>query len=436
MTSYVSPTDRLIKELTEGTRAIEDMDEDELLEVREALNPYGTAINLENNTGKHFAYSLINLREEYMKKFLMTSLIAYLFKLSDEWGVPDGDYVVPVEEFDRDTITREFIEDHLVNGKVVIKEEREPGVSGGENFTQEESPTNRFKRMVVRDFLNKALTFNPDKHVRSAYKKNPGDTTRNKLKSKKKQKPYKKGESDPVKKQFVEYDRATSKVPSADIFYNLRDYMDNNYDALRIATNDLYSEKPDLDYTLVIYDSFATEEKAREFINRHQNDVISDIRVCLQNCWTFQSAFRQNQDKVICGTTQTQILQEILDTAQQNQTFAKDFLNKRIARKKEQNIRECGEDDETFLRNYKKEHAAANRKKGLKSLSKKEQEQQDIERKYYNKFDRPSDEVKDEGIEVQTWTHDVARGKMTPGSFVTREEKADMTKARFVAAEQ
>ena len=387
MTRYVSPTDRLIKELTDGTRAIEDINEDELLEIREALNPYGTAINLENNTGKHFTYSLINLREEYMKKFLMTSLIAYLFKCNDEYGVPDGDYVVPVDEFDRDTITREFIEDHVVNGKVVLKQETPAGVSGGENFTQEETATNRFKRMVIRDFLNETLTFNPDKHVRSAYKKNPGDTTRNKLKTKKKQQPFTKGDKDPVKRQLTEYDRATSKIPSADLYYNLRHYMDNNYDALRIATNDIYSEKPDLDYTLVIYDSFATEEKAREFINRHQNDVISDIRVCLQNCWTFQSAFRQNQDKVICGNTQTQILQEILDTAQQNQTFAKDFLNKRIARKKEQNIRECGEDDETFLRNYKKEHAAANRKKGLKSLSKKEQEQQDIERKYYNKFE-------------------------------------------------
>ena len=110
MTNYISPVDRLIEDLTSGLRSVEDLDEDEVVEIRQALNPYGTAINLENNTGKYFAYSFINLREEYLKKFLMTSLIGYLFKRCDEWGVPDGDYVVPIEEFNREQITREFTE--------------------------------------------------------------------------------------------------------------------------------------------------------------------------------------------------------------------------------------------------------------------------------------------------------------------------------------
>jgi hypothetical protein len=435
MAAYISPVDRLIEDLKSGLRSIEDLDEDEVIEIRQALNPYGTAINLENNTGKYFAYSFINLREEYLKKFLMTSLIGYLFKRCDEWGVPDGDYVVPIEDFNQEQITREFIEENVVNGKVVLRQEAVAGVSGGENFSQEETAANRYRRMIISQFLNEMFTFNPDKHVRSAYKKNPEDKTRNKLKTKKKMGKYQKNPDDKVKSQLNEYDRTISRIPPEDTFYMLKNYMDNNYDALRLATNDIYAEKPDLDSTLVIYNDFPNEDKAREFINRHQNDVIADIRVCLQNQWTFQAAFRQNMDKLICGNTQTQVLQEILDAAQQNQTFAKDFLNKRIHRKKEQNIKECGPDDEAFIRNYKKDQAKDNKKKGLKHISAKERAQYELEKKYYNKYDKPSDDVKDEGIEVQTWTHDVKGRKMKPGHFVTKADQSDMERAKLISAD-
>ncbi len=185
----------------------------------------------------------------------------------------DGDYVTPVEELDREEITREFIEENVIDGEVVLKEEVKPSVSGGEGSTQYETTANKFRRMVIRDFLDDLFTFNPDKHVRSAYSRNPSDPERKKIKPKKGKKTQKTQKTKNLtreEKNLLEYGRVTGKIPPADLFHNFKYYMESNYDALRIATRDLYCEKPDLDFTIKIYDDFRNQDEYNDFVHKYE----------------------------------------------------------------------------------------------------------------------------------------------------------------------
>ncbi len=435
MTSPSELVDNLFADILSGTRSVQDLDEDEVTELRTKLNPYGQAIKLENNRGQYFAYSLINLKEEYMKKYITTAIIGFLFRRADEWGVPDGDYITRVEDLDEEEVTRSFIEENVVKGKVVLKKEKTAGVSGGEEFVTEESNQNRFRRMIIHQFLKEQFTFNPDKHVRSAYQRNKDDPERKKIDTKKKHtKPYRKGETVSKSARLEhEYGNMVDHIPSADLFHYLTYYMDSNHDAIRIATRNLYSEKPDLDYTAIIYDSFPTIDEYNKFVHKHESEVTAQVRCCVQNQWTFQTSCTINRERQQMYNRHNRILQDILDTVEANQRLGKDIMHQRIKRKKKQNVEECGPDDEKFLKQYKKEQRNHHKKAGLREQTERERQQRDLEEKYINKFDKPSPMLDDEefmdAIEVQTWTHDTKNKTMRPESFFTKSENIDADKA-------
>ncbi len=433
MTSPVDIVDGLFSDIINGTRNIDDLDEDEVVELRSKLNPYGQAIKLESRDEKFYAYSLINLKEEYLKKFLMTALVGFLFRRADEYGVPDGDYVVNAEDLDEDEVKQAFIEDNIVKGKVVLRKEKKAGISGGEDFSQEESNYNRLKRMIIHQFLKEQFEFNPDKHVRSAYQRNKFDPERKKINPRKKHsKPYVKGsEMTKAEKNKVEYERIIDHIPSADLFHYFTYYIDANHDAVRIATRNLYNEKPDLDYTLIVYNGFDSMDDYNKFIHKHENEFTAQIRCSKQNQWTFQTSCIVNRERQQFYNTNTRILKDILDTVEDNQRLGKDMLQKRIKIRKDQNIEECGPDDEKFLKNYKKEQRNYHRKAGLKEPTERERQQRELEEKYMNKFDKPSKILEDselDAIEVQTWCHDVKGKKMKPSSFFTKAEDVDENK--------
>lgn len=435
-------TQKLLDQIALGERSVDDLTYEELIDLRKRSSPFGTAVKMENDTGKCFAYSLINLREEYIKKLLSTALIGFLYKRNDEWGVPEGDYVKPVEELDRAEITRKYLEENTVNGKIKLRPEQRPGISGGENFTQEETIGNKYRRMVVRDFLDDVFGFNPDKHVRSVYQRNKGDPERRKLKTTKKQESYQKsasttepGKKAPSDKQIIEYDRMTTHMPSAELYYHFQQYYDNNFDAIRIATRDIYPDKPDYEYALIIYNDFPNEEKRNEFINKHESDFTVSVRGCVQNKWTFQAAFRENMDKVQCGTTSTRILQEIIEAAEANQRLGRDFLQKRMKAKKTQNVEENGPDDEQFINNHRKEQKAKQKNVGIRDITPAERAQKELERRYYTKNDIPSKETEETpgSIEMHVWTHDTHSGKMELSKFLTAAEDVDPASAAMTS---
>lgn len=67
-----------------------DITEDEILELQKLMNPYAYVVPGQGSDDvvRGLALSYTNLREEYLRNFLTTSLVGFIFRMRDEWTVP------------------------------------------------------------------------------------------------------------------------------------------------------------------------------------------------------------------------------------------------------------------------------------------------------------------------------------------------------------
>src|SRR5687767_9322180 len=142
---------------------IAKLNEDEIADLLKQINPYSQSFE---NAGEFVNLCCTNMRENFMRKLLMTSLIGLLFRLCDEWEVPDNIPVVPVDAY---LENQSILNDYEVPNDKFVKMENEFNKKWME------------KRVVVREFLEYIFHFNPDFHVRSSYLPNTKDPERETL---------------------------------------------------------------------------------------------------------------------------------------------------------------------------------------------------------------------------------------------------------------
>ena len=85
--------DELLKEILENPDKLLDssITNDQILEIQKRISPYVGIANDTHNVNdkkKVIAASYTNLREDYIQRFTMTSLVGFLFQLLHEWEVP------------------------------------------------------------------------------------------------------------------------------------------------------------------------------------------------------------------------------------------------------------------------------------------------------------------------------------------------------------
>lgn len=82
----------LLKEVLEDPSLIlnADITPEQVLKIQKHLNPYGRIAGGPQNPDKKkvLVCSYTNLREDYLRRFIMTGMISFLFQLQDEWEVP------------------------------------------------------------------------------------------------------------------------------------------------------------------------------------------------------------------------------------------------------------------------------------------------------------------------------------------------------------
>jgi hypothetical protein len=142
---------------------LSELDAETILNMRKELNPYGRTIQGSN---QYINFSITLIQQEYWKKFMVTSLIAFLNRMCDEWHVPEGLPVVPVEEYLQDP--------SKLDTPASIQEKGPQNVRDEFEFNRQWMQ----KRIVVKAFLEEMFQFNPDEHTRSAYVPNRADKTR------------------------------------------------------------------------------------------------------------------------------------------------------------------------------------------------------------------------------------------------------------------
>lgn len=374
----------ILNELQETN--INDLTEEELIEYRKKLNPYGRIIQ---GSDKVLTFSYTNLQEKYMEKLLLTTVIGYLNRMLNEWHVPQDIPVIDVYEY---TKNPELIDSFAKDWKLTEKNIKDI----------EENKKWMEKRVIVKEFLEEMFQYNPDQHIRSAYKPQPKDITRKVIDTpaanlaiaelSKKDAKFREQmlEFDRVQKLIamkegsqmdvdeninqlvakklvlpeqhyytMDYETWTAEdkdllrntcemIPPVDTFARFRNYYETNYDKLREVVQYLYCEKPEFDIAICPHAMLDSEEEAQEYMKKHSKEVITDILKAHSGKWNFHAPFAKVRESVKFYNENTIILEEIANQLEKDAKLGGELMKNRVKYQKRKNIEEEGPDAEIF----------------------------------------------------------------------------------------
>jgi hypothetical protein len=435
------------------------IDQDKVLEMRKKLNPYGRTIA---GADEFMNFSITQITHEYWKKLITTAMIGYLNRMCDEWKVPSGVPVVSVYEF-------------IDNPKLVDT----PALAFEKNNQRsiEDYAFNREwmkKRLVVKEFLEEMFQFNPDEHVRSAYRPNYKDESRKPLDTMaariavrhachkdatlradkalhdsiqgiktKKVKRTIRGRDGKVREVIREVaiqdppappaptsrdpldpahpvdpsvvSTVTNMIPPHDLFGRFKMYLTENYEELREAVLALYCEKPEFELAINPYGNYKTREQAEAFKKQHSDEVIAEVFTAETGKWNFFDSFKKQRESVNFYNKNTIILEEMVKQIERDERLGQDLMSKRVEKEKAKNVMEAGPD-------------AANFKQWVSENS----ELTKMGAKYIG--DMAGDDVGEDSIEIPVWK--VAKGglELTRDRFQSKAEAPSFVAEAHAAA--
>ena len=161
--SAADQLNKLLEELDDDS--LSKLSDDEVLELRKKLNPYGRTIE---GSDKILTFSYTDLQSEYLTKLITTTMIGFLNRMCDEWRVPSDVPVITVHDYLKNPSKLDEYEKTLQKPELMAD-------------AIAENKKNMIKRVAIKEFLEDMFQYNPDLHVRSAYKPNYKDPERNVL---------------------------------------------------------------------------------------------------------------------------------------------------------------------------------------------------------------------------------------------------------------
>jgi hypothetical protein len=351
----ITDFDELLELVKADNGLVDNLTEEQVTQLRKNLNPYGRSLK---SKSKLTCLSITNLREQYERKYLMTSLIAFLYRQCDEYSLSEGEPVTSMDDFDSFMIEFDRAitdanksisllekvnkKDHSIENKAFIIEHNRI-IERGEGFK---------KRLLVRQFLDSLFQFNPDMHVKSAYADNPLDPERVKPEHIKRKTKNNSTDKRPSKSKTKDTKRSNSyfvkHIPPKDTFHRWRYYTDTNHEEIRSAVCDLYCEKPDLEFAINPYEQFNTEEDASRYVQKHKNEVITDVVTLTNGKWNLLGSFKKNRERINFYNEKTAVIEEIFKQIEQDKKLGADLMRKRVKRNRNKNKQEVGEDSKEF----------------------------------------------------------------------------------------
>ena len=430
---------------------IDNLSVDELDTLFDSIkSPYSFSLP-GNHSFTNMSYT--NLREKYLDKFNTVAKIAFLFRTLDEYKVPAECEPVSMESYIADPSIIDPQEHDL-------KDTRKMGKI-------EENKEWMKHKVHVYDFLIHAFKYNPDKHVRIAYKSNPKDperapidtevsrlgasrgnsvrtrtgklrgtrvgkmnkkmladlTLRRRGVSKKKEKPSETPEpttthvnNDTTPKKIEDIVREV--IPPADYFYFFDKFKSVHYAKLHSATVDLYSEKHDMDIAFNIHEQHTNIEDANAYRHKHKEDTPHSIHTIKNNRWVFVGPWEQNRERMEYYNKHTSVMEAIMTQHQEDSKMVKDIVHNRVRLAGEANVAEVGPADPAFLR-YKANNRPEVAKMGAVNINDPMYVENDDEE---NKTVRSSIPIVPESESIEVGVISLSKGgkHMTTGVMHTR----------------
>lgn len=376
----------LTKKIMENPREnLADLDLEKLKEIKKYINPLG---NVMGNKQSYSVLSIFNMNEAYRKKLITTSLIAYVYRLLEEY---------------EPTLELEKAKKYFANNPEISKEEQ----------AEKLDEITLTSRSIIRAFMNRNFSYDIDRHIRAGHKSNAvksgidehfiasakEDAT--KMESKMASAPdrlhkFVKNNLLLVNSQLKQIDETMTSLnetlldsslsvedkqvillrcqckiqqistefnkialplekadtlnawivnPPADLFYHFDRFMSNHFEQLRDITDICYNERADIDDIVIHYDSFEELNDAKDFVAQHESEFKQEPLIIENRGITLLGPFKENKAKINYYNKNTQLLKDMTEQAEMDQKLGKDIVDKRVKDSKKKNIAEMGPDD-------------------------------------------------------------------------------------------
>jgi hypothetical protein len=187
-------------------------------------------------------------------------------------------------------------------------------------------------------FLDEYFRYNPDNHVRCAYRPNYEDPQRTPLEKTK--------EEDEAQKN---YERTV--IPPDDTFFRWKRYAENNYECLRQATDDIYCEKADFESAIVPLavfegkDKDEVDEEFNKYKRKYADEFDGEIFGASFGRWNLLASWEQNREVRDFYTERTEIIKRIIDKHKSDQRMGTALMKDRVNKKKKENEAKEGPSD-------------------------------------------------------------------------------------------
>ncbi len=441
----------LCSKIAANPDAINDLDIEQIVAVRNYLHPLGTVISEKKC---YVNLSMVNWREKYLRKLHMTALVGYLFRTMEEYE-PDDElekensrFKAACAQFPQDTeaLTAEH------NERVTLIKSTARG--------------------IVRQFLNRNFNFNPDKHLRGSHSENKSDPERKpkeqairdvcataarakevdqKLTARKEQtysylrahllttynaavettallksilsvikdpatniedkqgillKKYKQLSNLVLDMKKIADPLASADVlsawqvdPPVDVFHQFDRYLTNHYEHLREVVQALYNEKSDFEFGVILYNTSKSADAAREYRIQHENEFRSEVTTVESGAVTLLGPFKENRQRMDFYNKNTEIMKRMMEQLDADHKLGKDLMEKQLKNAKKKNILEAGP-DAPALANYTRELKIAQDLSGANRVLSKEEKEKMADALKTAQEIKEDYEVPDDGIQV------------------------------------
>lgn len=211
----------------------------------------------------------------------------------------------------------------------------------------------------IQTFLDEYFRYNPDKHVRFAYKPNYEDPSRTPLKT---------DEEGRVTEETPE----RSIIPPDDTFFRWKRYMQANYEELRQATDDIYCEKSDFEAGYVPYEVFEGTEKEiteafDDFKRKYAKEFEAEIMLGTFGQWNLLGPWEQNRKKLDFYSANTEIIKRIIDKNREDEAAGVKLMKDRAEKSKKETAKKYGPDAPSF-KSYRRQNPSSLERHGVEPI--------------------------------------------------------------------
>jgi hypothetical protein len=388
----------LSEKIASDPQAVYDMSPEELSEMQKYLNPLG---NIVSENKSYINLSIVNWTEKYIRKLTTTALIGYIYRLQMEY-LPEDEIEAsrlrmeaklktcsePQEiadvraEHDRETklltrtarsMVKKFLDRnfnynpdhhlraaHSENAADPERVSRAEGIKRAcrtaEKATGIETKLESKPDMTYKWMRNGILqSYQTAVEVTDVTKRILGTILDPELSNSDKQgillKRY---------KQMVEITNDMKKIaepiaaadtlsawkvdPPADAFHQFDRYLTNHYEQIREVCAALYNEKPDMEFAVIFYKSFETEEAAAQHRNQHESNFRAEVLTIENSGVTLIGPFKENRERVLFYNKNIEIMKRMMEQVETDHKLGKDLMVKTVGKQKKKNIKEVGPD--------------------------------------------------------------------------------------------